>query len=107
MKFRKFVAGVVAAPLLMAGAPQPVRLQPSSQWIVDYAENSCRLIRTFGEGEDKTVLLFESPSPGSLDMLVVGKPLETSLSEVAVTFLPAEQKAVTLGGPATSSKSGQ
>lgn len=59
MRFSCLFACVAIAPLPIAAA-EPVRLQPSSQWIVDYADNSCRLVRTFGEGEAKTILLFEN-----------------------------------------------
>jgi len=83
------------APLLMAGAPEPVRLQPSSPWDVDYGENSCRLMRIFGEGQDKTSLLFESPAPDHMTMLVVGQPLRTGLREVSAKFIPANGEPMT------------
>jgi hypothetical protein len=108
MNTRNIVACLTAAPLLMAAspAPVPVRLKPSSQWALDYAENSCRLIRTFGEGEDKTLLLFESPSPNSITMLAVGKPLGTSKNEVAARFRPLEHEPIK-GEPATSTTNKQ
>lgn len=80
------------APLAMAGAPQPVRLQPSSPWDVDYAENSCRLIRTFGVGNELTKLVFESAAPGEVDMLVIGKPLRTGSERASAKFLPVDNK---------------
>lgn len=106
MDFRPVIACVAASPLLLAAAPEPVRLKPSGQWIVDYAEYSCRLIRTFGEGKDKAVLLFESPSPDSMSMLAVGKSLGTSKDEVSARFLPLKHEPIK-GGPATSSTSNQ
>jgi TonB family protein len=87
MRLGSFIACAAVAPLLIA-ASQPVRLQPSSPWIVDYAENSCRLIRTFGSGKTTTKFALESPAPGQMDMLVVGKPLETFLEQVPARFLP-------------------
>lgn len=87
MRWKCVLACVGAAPLLLAAA-QPVRLQPSSPWDVDYAENSCRLIRVFGTGKDTTKLAFESAAPGELDMLVVGKPLRTYDERVPARFLP-------------------
>jgi hypothetical protein len=66
---------LAAAPMLMA-AGKPVRLEPSSQWIVDYADESCRLVRSFGEGSSKTFFQLESDSPGDVDMVLIGKPLE-------------------------------
>ena len=64
MRLEKFAACVGIAPLLM-GAAEPVRLQPSSEWIVDYAENSCRMIRSFGEGDSKVIMLLKVNSPAT------------------------------------------
>ena len=91
MRFSALLSCAAAAPLLMA-ASQPVRLQPSSPWVVDYAENSCRLVRTFGEGKDKTKFALESESPGEVDMLVMGKPLYNNFDEVGARFLPVQVK---------------
>jgi hypothetical protein len=102
---KRFVAGcVVMAPLLIA-ASQPVRLQPSSPWDLDYAENSCRLMRAFGEGADKTLLLIESDAPGQMDMVVVGKPLNAHDDEVPAKFLPLTGPDMK-GRPAESVQSG-
>ncbi|MFL6774861.1 MAG: energy transducer TonB [Sphingomicrobium sp.] len=91
MRFVAFFSCLAAAPLLMAAA-QPVRLQPSGPWMVDYAENSCRLIRTFGEGGRKVVFALESESPDQVDMLLVGNPLHTDHQEVPTRFLPVQGK---------------
>ena len=91
MRIKSLVGLAVIAPLLIATA-QPVRLQPSSPWVLDYAENSCRLMRTFGEGSDKMQLLFESDAPGEMDLVVVGRPLHGDSEEVPATFLPLESK---------------
>jgi hypothetical protein len=87
MRLRSVVACGGLAPLLIAAA-QPVRLQPSSPWIVDYGDNSCRLIRRFGEGKTETRLVLESAAPGQMDMLVTGKPVETFYELVPARFLP-------------------
>jgi hypothetical protein len=91
MRFSALLLCVAAAPLLLA-ASQPMRLEPSSPWVVDYAENSCRLVRTFGEGKDKTKFALESESPGQVDMLVIGKPLHNNSDEVPARFLPVQVK---------------
>ncbi|MFL6763381.1 MAG: energy transducer TonB [Sphingomicrobium sp.] len=91
MRFVAFFSCLAAAPLLMAAA-QPVRLQPSGPWMVDYAENSCRLIRTFGEGGRTVVFALESESPDQVDMLLVGNPLHTDHQEVPTRFLPVQGK---------------
>ena len=91
MRFRSVIAFIGLAPLLIA-AVKPVRLQPSSPWVVDYAENSCRLIRVFGEGKTTVKLAFESAAPGQWDMLVIGKPLATYEEQVQARFLPVGDK---------------
>jgi TonB family protein len=100
------VACVAATPLLIAAAPEPVRLKPTSQWIVDYADNSCRLVRTFGEGDDKTVLSFESATPDRATMLVLGKPLASSLMQVPARFRPDGAEAFGIGIVATTGAPG-
>lgn len=79
--------------MLMA-ATQPVRLQPSSPWVIDYAENSCRLLRTFAEGDRKVVMGLESEAPDEVDMLVFGKPLDGYSNEVPARFLPVQGKSM-------------
>jgi outer membrane biosynthesis protein TonB len=91
MRLGSFLACAAVAPLLMA-ASQPVRLQPSSPWVVDYDANSCRLVRKFGQGKDETKLAFESEAPGEMDMVVIGRPLETYQEEIAARFLPVSAK---------------
>src|SRR5690242_14654206 len=93
MRFSACLSCAAVAPLLMA-AGQPVRLQPSTPWVLDYAENSCRLIRTFGQGDTKTVLGLESESPDEVDMLVAGKPLDSSSQLVPARFLPVQGKPI-------------
>ena len=91
MRFAKLLSLVATAPMLI-GASQPLRLQPSSQWNVDYAENSCRLSRAFGEGDGATILSLESEVPGQADMFVIGKQIKTNYSEVFGRFLPGQKK---------------
>ena len=87
MRIKSILACAAIAPFLIAAA-NPLRLQPSSPWDVDYAANSCRLIRVFGTDKTETKLAFESTAPGTMDMLVFGKPLETYQERVAAKFLP-------------------
>jgi hypothetical protein len=94
VRFPSLIA-LLACFSVEAQAAAPVHLVPSTPWIVDYAENSCRLVRRFGEGNDTTTLAFESEAPGSLDILIIGRPLGTSSDEVAVKFLPLRSKAMT------------
>lgn len=91
MRFRALAAGVAFVSTLCSAA-EPIRLQPSSKWIIDYAANSCRLIRVFGEGKDTTKLVFESEAPDTLDMLVFGKDLYSYTDRVPARFLPTSEK---------------
>ena len=87
MRLSSILACVAATPLLIA-ASEPLRLQPSSPWVVDYAENSCRLIRMFGDPKHRVKLAFQSEAPGSMDMIVIGRPLSTWKKEVNASFNP-------------------
>lgn len=54
----------------------PLVLAPSSQWHLNYADDSCRMVRLFGEGDDKSAFVIERYEPGdSFFMLVGGKRL--------------------------------
>lgn len=86
---------LIAFPLSVLALPavaRPMRLQPSSPWDVDYGENSCHLIRLFGDGKTETKLIFESTAPEQMDMLAVGKPLGSANEDVPATFLPVGTK---------------
>lgn len=91
MRFGSLLSCAAAAPLLIA-ASQPVRLKPSSPWVVDYGEQSCRLIRKFGTGDAETLLQFESTAPDEMDMLIIGKPLKSGAAEIPARFLPVQDK---------------
>jgi TonB family protein len=91
MRFKSMLVCAGMAPLLLA-ATEPLRLQPAGPWDVDYAENSCRLLRTFGDGKTLVKFGLESAAPGEMDMLVAGKPLQTSAEEVGARFLPVGTK---------------
>lgn len=100
MRLSCLFAFAATVPVLMA-AGHPLRLQPSSPWDVDYADDSCRLIRTFGSGSSATILKLESNAPGEMDMLAVGKPLDSDSDEVPARFLPVGGK--TFAGEAARS----
>lgn len=53
--------GVLAlmAPVAIA-AREPTQLSPSSDWLLDYADERCTLVRDFGEGDQSLQLRIES-----------------------------------------------
>ena len=89
MRLGSILGFAALAPLLIAAA-QPVRLQPSSRWVLDYAADSCRLIRTFGDRNSSVKLALESDAPDQMDMLAIGKPLDGYTEEVPAKFLPVQ-----------------
>lgn len=77
----------------VAAAKEPLRLKPSSKWNVHYAEDSCRMGRSFGTGDQKVVLVADRYQPGGdLRLSFVGKPAHTRLNEgeVQIRFGPTE-----------------
>lgn len=89
MRSKSLVAWVAACPFLIA-ASQPVRIQPSSKWVLDYADDSCRLIRIFGEGHKETKLIFQGVAPREMSMLLVGGTLHSQFGDAKINarFLP-------------------
>lgn len=77
----------------IAPAKEPLRLKPSSKWNLHYADDSCRMARSFGESDQKIVLTIDRYEPGdALRLSFIGKPADTSLDEgmVRVRFGPVE-----------------
>lgn len=105
MRIRPFVAAVAVFPSLVRAA-EPIHLAPSSPWAVDYAQNSCRLVRHFGQGSDATILALESQAPGALDMMIVSKRAETMDEQAWARFVPMQTKLIEgIGGRATEKSS--
>ena len=63
--FSVALAALSFAGLATSGAAQdaPTALQPSSNWHLDMAENKCRLLRTFGPEESRTIFFLEQWDP--------------------------------------------
>jgi hypothetical protein len=45
------LAALAAGPLSAKAPPTPLTLEPSSPWNMHYADDSCRLLRSFGKGD--------------------------------------------------------
>jgi TonB family protein len=86
------VVTLAAVPVRAAPAA-PLVLKPSSQWNVDYAVDSCRLVRLFGEGEDQHYLAFQQYSPSKVFGLTIAGPgfkKFRSLEKTMVNFSEAQ-----------------
>ena len=76
-----------------AHAAEPLTLKASSPWNVDYANERCRLARTFGTGEQMVFLLMDQYAPSEYFRLTIaGKALRTNLTkgDAGIQFGPAE-----------------
>lgn len=68
------LAGVVGQAAIAA---EPIVLAPSSNWHLDYAEQSCRLARTFGDAENRSLAYFTQHGPSdAFEMTFSGEPLK-------------------------------
>jgi len=80
-----------------------VRLQPVEPWNLHYADDSCRLLRPFGTGDDQVILVLDQFVPGDwFRMSLIGEKLpdKNSGAKGTVRFGPdeaASEVRVTLG----------
>ncbi len=83
-----FAALSLSLPLPAAAKEARVtEIAPSSPWNVDFAENKCRLVRLFGEGDKRHVLFFEQYSPGDQFLMVVAGPSFSRFRDGQTTHL--------------------
>lgn len=93
---RNFTLISAVTATVMAAAPaqaEPVVVKPSSPWNVDFAADSCRLVRLFGEGENLHFLAFQQYSPGKgFGLTVAGPGLKRfrSLGRTMINFHDAQ-----------------
>lgn len=84
--------GVIAHPA--SAKTEPIRLSPSSPWNAHYADNSCRLARQFGQGDNQSILIFNRFGPGdNFQLTFVGKLARKfyGAQKTQVRFGPNEQ----------------
>lgn len=71
---RRTILALTAALAAAPAAAEPLVLKPGSPWNVDFAADSCRLVRLFGEGENRHFLAFQQYSPGEGFGLTIAGP---------------------------------
>jgi hypothetical protein len=60
----------------LAYAKEPLHLKPASKWVMRHQDDSCRLVRLFGEDENKMMLVLTRFGPGSrFRMTLAGEPV--------------------------------
>ncbi|MEM8697436.1 MAG: energy transducer TonB [Pseudomonadota bacterium] len=78
---RLFLWACIAVATAMCGtssalADEPRRLEGSSPWHLTYAEDSCRVVRQFGEGDNQVTLILDRYEPGDLfRLMLAGRPV--------------------------------
>ncbi|MGV3554670.1 MAG: hypothetical protein ACO1OD_05395 [Croceibacterium sp.] len=66
-------AAMAAAAIAPAAAQEARVYKPTGQWALDYGDDYCRLMRTFGDGKNELSLAFERIEPGpTMRMILVG-----------------------------------
>lgn len=84
--------GVINASAIAAES-NSISLEPSSNWTVDYADDSCRLIRKFGVDDDTIFIIFNRFAPGDAFQLTVsGAPVAVrrATRPASIRFGPIE-----------------
>ncbi|MDZ3830504.1 MAG: energy transducer TonB [Sphingopyxis sp.] len=65
-----------ASVVVPAIAREPLHLAPSSKWVVNYADDSCRLARSFGADNKRVDLILDRFRPGrQVAPTLVGQPI--------------------------------
>ena len=78
-----------ASLALVAGqleAKEPVVLPPLSKWVLDYADQKCRLMRTFGSTEAPALLSIEQSAPKASFTLTLAGPQLKGFPEAELTL---------------------
>ena len=88
---------------------QPVHAEvwsvaPTSKWVVEYADDSCRLTRSFGVGDGQVILVIDQFEPGdSFSLIFAGKRIvprhHVSPTAARIRFGPNEAESEIEGMP--------
>lgn len=97
----RILPAILALPALLLAQPVraqtsgPLVLAPSSPWYVNYADESCELVRQFGEGDQQVTLGFRAYEPSGLFWISVGGGPTTAstfrTNTVRLSFTPVEE----------------
>lgn len=80
-------AAFFSAVSFPADAKEALSVAPSSKWIVNYADDSCRLARSFGKDKRQIYLMLDRFQPESrVRATLVGKPVRAISSARKISF---------------------
>ena len=69
--------GLTYQSVAAAAAPGERRLQPSSKWVLNYADDSCRLSRSFGKDDEQVIIFMDQFTPGeTFRLMLLGKSIK-------------------------------
>lgn len=106
---RPFIAALIAAQFALTPTmAQAQSLEPDGPWRVDYADNECRLTRSFGTGDGAIGLrVARGASLDQYDIIIAGNklPYGTAAREVKLTATPANITADATANPYTMKSS--
>ncbi|MHA7819233.1 MAG: energy transducer TonB [Erythrobacter sp.] len=80
-------AALMSVPAAVSAASDPVELAPLSRWSVEFADDKCRLARTFGAEDNLHVLIFEQHYPNDEAGLTLAGPALSRFRSRAPTAL--------------------
>jgi TonB family protein len=85
-----FAAGFAVCAQAALAAEPAVVLPASSKWQLDYGEQTCRLARAFGEGENLSIVFFTQHGPDDgFELTLAGEPLKRFAPNTVIQFGPA------------------
>jgi TonB family protein len=80
-----------------ADRDEPLVLEPSTPWNVHYADDFCRLSRSFGTGDQEMVLVIDRLQPGdAFRLMLAGDPMKRTMKEEAQIRFGADLPVQTL-----------
>lgn len=85
-------AATASALVSVPAQAERVVLQPSSEWELRAYDDKCRMIRTFGSGEDELTLWIDKGGPGpGVNLTLIGRAVRSPYGPyVRVGFVPGE-----------------
>lgn len=92
---RRTILALTALATALSSAPlgaEPLRLAPTSNWNIDYGEDKCSLIRTFGTGDNEILLHIDQSGTGPFyNLALSGKQAGRTAGDVMrIAFGPNE-----------------
>lgn len=108
MRITLLLSGLTAVSLAVPSFAEPVKLAPTSEWHVNYADDSCRLGRVFGEGKTRALLMMDRFVPSDSFQLLIASDLLTRTQAISdgrqglrIRFGPGEDEQTPYTRPAT------